>query len=141
MSQGDTRTAVDLRRNFKNYTPKRGQWRMALFAMAHRREEEREFTPEEIAAGAKHPLPKNSIDRAAYMFLEQCETGDVNYIKELGNRLDGLPSQDITLQDRRDLDNMTDEQLNAAAEALRAIITAQDSSAGTVASGKPEPIG
>jgi hypothetical protein len=76
----------------KSFKVPKGKWRIALFAMAERRQLEREYPDKE------HPKPKNSIDLAAYMFLAICETGDVSAVKELANRMDGLPSQEVTLK-------------------------------------------
>lgn len=118
---------------------KKGRWRLALAAMAQRIEEERGEDGEPTQE--KFPLPRNAIERAAYMFLKGCETGDVQYIKELANRLDGLPAQDITIDDKRSLEELSDAELNAAGEALRAILAAQNSAAGAGEASEHQPTG
>lgn len=120
---------------------KKGEWRNALAIQAERIMNEPDFTPEQIASGYKHPLPKNPVWKAAYMFLKGCETGDIQYIRELANRLDGLPAQPITVDDKRSLEELSDAELNAAGEALRAILVAKNSSAGASASSEVKPAG
>ena len=42
-----------------------------------------------------HPLPKNPIERALYNFLKACMFGDLFYVRELLDRLDGKPKQQV----------------------------------------------
>lgn len=120
----------------KGYKLKQGEWRMALAVAAERIMGERNDDGSEKRAD--NPLPKNPVWRAAYIFLKQCEKGDVNYIKELANRLDGLPSQAISVEDKRSLEELSDAELAAASEALTAILAAKNSAAGASAAGEAE---
>lgn len=88
-----------LAKKYKNMRIDSGRGRLLLFAMAQRIEEEKEFTPEEIKAGAKHPRPKNPIERALYEFLLNCQTGEIAYVKELLDRMDGKAIQAVNLGD------------------------------------------
>jgi hypothetical protein len=128
--------AVWLLQTDKKKIIKRGRWRLALAAMAERIESERGEDGEQRKD--KFPLPRNAIERAAYMFLKTCETGDVQYIKELANRLDGLPAQDIKIEDKRGLEELSDAELDAAEQAIVAIIAAQNNSSGEIEASKPE---
>lgn len=124
---------------FSSFNIKKGEWRKALILMAERIMSERQDDGTEKTG--HHPEPKNPIWRAAYKFLKCCESGDVNFIKELANRLDGLPAQSITVDDKRSLEELSDAELAAAAEALTAILAAQNSAAGASAAGEVKPTG
>lgn len=124
---------------FSSFNIKKGEWRKALILMAERIMSERQDDGAEKPG--HHPEPKNPIWRAAYKFLKCCESGDVNFIKELANRLDGLPAQSITVDDKRSLEELSDAELAAAAEALTAILAAQNSAAGASAAGEVKPAG
>jgi hypothetical protein len=93
---------ADADRAWKNMEVSKGRGRFLLLKMAERIELEPEFTEDEIKAGAKHPLPKNPIERGLYQFLKNCATGDKDYIKELLDRLDGRAAQQIKLTDEND---------------------------------------
>jgi len=69
----------------------KGRWRLALATAAHRIEREEGEGP--------HPKPKNAIERAAYEFLCKCMSGDVAYVKELADRLDGKAAQAVNIGD------------------------------------------
>ena len=97
--QRDVRSIADMDRAFKNMEVSKGRGRFLLLKMAERIELEPEFTDDEIKAGAKHPLPKNPIERGLYQFLKNCATGDKDYIKELLDRLDGKAAQAVHIGD------------------------------------------
>lgn len=87
----------DLAKKYKNMRIDSGRGRLLLFVMAQRIEDEKEFTPEEIKAGAKHPRPKNPIECGLYEFLLNCRTGEIAYIKELLDRMDGKAAQAVAI--------------------------------------------
>ena len=97
--QRDVRSIADMDRAWKNMEVSKGRGRFLLLKMAARIELEPEFTDDEIKAGAKHPLPKNPIERGLYQFLKNCATGDKDYIKELLDRLDGKAPQALEVGD------------------------------------------
>jgi hypothetical protein len=74
---------------FKGHTFPKGAWRNALYRQLERIEKE----------GVEGPEPKPLIDRIAFKFLMAClNATTVDWFKELGNRLDGLPAQEVTLK-------------------------------------------
>ena len=87
----------DMDKRFKDWKLSKGRGRAVMVQMAERIENEPELTPEDIAAGKRHPLPKNPIERALYMFLKACESGELGYIRELLDRLDGKPAQAVAV--------------------------------------------
>ncbi len=84
-------SCVDLAQTFKDRGIKAGRGRWLLFAMADRIERETGDGP--------HPLPKNPIERAIYRFLKACESGEIAYMKELFDRLDGKAPQALNIGD------------------------------------------
>jgi len=72
---------------YKSYTAKRGQWRKALLRMM-----------EHIEQGL--PPPKRCIDLLAFNFIMQClGPFELANYKELADRLDGKPAQEIEVRD------------------------------------------
>jgi hypothetical protein len=63
------------------------------------------------------------------------------YFKELHDRIDGKAAQFVTIDNKRDIDEISDAQLNAAIIAIRAILGAQGSGTGISAPSEPEPTG
>ena len=85
----DPHSYGDLAEKYKSFGLSAGRGRLLLFAMAERIEAEEGPGP--------HPKPKNPIDCALYQFLKMCTTGEIAYIKELMDRLDGKAAQAINL--------------------------------------------
>jgi len=100
---------------FKGYTFPKGAWRNALFRQFERIDAEGENAPE----------PKPIIDRIAYRFLKLCLTAGhdgIAFFKELGDRLDGRPAQEVSLvgDPERPLFISNAEELRAK---LRGVVT------------------
>jgi hypothetical protein len=58
----------------------------------------------------KDPL---ALERLADVLLSKCYEGDLAAIKELGDRLDGKPKQQLDVTTRRDVRGLTDDDLIA----------------------------
>jgi len=81
------RDIEDFDKKWKNWEISKGRGRLILLKMAERIEKETGDGP--------HPKPKNPIERGIYEFLCKCASGDLFYIRELLDRLDGKPKQQV----------------------------------------------
>jgi hypothetical protein len=82
----------------------------------------------------------------ARKLLDLAVSGDMQAIKEVFNRTDGMPKQSVDLNDySNDLSEMTDDELNSTLDAVRSLIAAnvgRKAGAGeedTGSEGKPHP--
>jgi hypothetical protein len=135
-TEGHTLEEVARMRNFK--IPK-GLARRSLALMAHRIQNE--------PANGLIRKPLKTINRINYAFLEMMMSGELPPkqfllgFAILHDRLDGKAAQSLTIDDKRDLNEISDDQLNAAIIAIRAILSAQGSGTGVSAPSEPEPTG
>jgi len=123
---------------WKEWKISKGRGRAILFAVAERIEGE--YDENGAEKPGHHPKPKNPIERALYEFLKICMSGDIAYVRELLDRLDGKPAQAIAIEDKRDLTELSDAQLDAARQTIQTLLRAQGDRAGAGEAGESEPV-
>ncbi len=93
--QDKVNTIAEFDKHFKEWKISKGRGRAILFVVAERIEAEMDEDGNEKPG--PHPKPKNPIYRAFYCFLKKCMDGDLLYVRELLDRLDGKPALALEL--------------------------------------------
>lgn len=82
------------------------------------------------------------LNAAAHAFVAQMfEDKDIAFFKEFGDRLDGKSAQAISIDDKRSLEELSDAELDAAEQAITALLPVEGSTAGEGPASGDEPTG